>query len=687
MGKRTATNENRTISTKKTVDCAQALVHTWHWVEPKKSFGGFDNSITTDKLENGTSRTTIAGGSIWVLPAQVGGESGPKHPGIRGKISGKAPFGEAKAIVGSITLKAEGKPVVRMREFTFQDRANTVGQVMPAPKPLKEIPAVGAGAAATDDKGTGRDTGGGPPKRQPRQRDPDFPPTGTDDVPECWVTAMNAGCGHYRKPRPGQDGTPYIEVAAPAGSTDTIKMRVGVNGLCPNRDQHPVFSADGAALPRGTNGLELIWTCPAPTANPPYELTVEKLIKDKDLRQYPGEMHALEAKGCIASPTGPTKLSVKVFKGVELPEKRYTLSDIPELVYFTTLVEKLNEGFKFFTDAGAIQVNLATGAVVLDAAVKEDRTSNLVFLWFKGSLSFEPLITGKHKFPIGARAMAAVARKFERGLGRFGEWIRNRRAQQLRDQRRKEQEENAIIRWGKRVGKAASQAWNNTFDAMKAWGQSILERGGASSFMSGLATFAIYAGELGRAFNPIELASKLIDDFTKLGPYVELSGTVSAKGSCERKLPTQVAPIPTNTVGLTGTLTIKVGLEAQVLGGAALSFDFNGTTSVKATGAFYADDLGFGLTDGGFEVTKGFEVYSRVTMLNGFIDTARADILDINPDDPSAGIVDRNTMNMSVGGPQDIVTEPSIDLFEELGGSKEALAWKQQGKKVLFGWR
>ena len=110
MGIRTTTNENRTISTEGTVDCAQAIVHTWHWVEPKKAFEGFDNSVTSDLLQNGTQITRIAGARIWVLPGQLGPPSQPKHPGIRGLSSGKPPFGEARAILGSGTCFAEGKP-------------------------------------------------------------------------------------------------------------------------------------------------------------------------------------------------------------------------------------------------------------------------------------------------------------------------------------------------------------------------------------------------------------------------------------------------------------------------------------------------------------------------------------------------------------------------------------------------
>jgi len=130
MAKRTVSNGQRTICTKKTDDRAVAMVPDVCQA-PKPPPMPFANVGHTSSLTGGSSRsTTIDGGPIWIRPGTLHESTGGAPPYV-GVKSGRR-NAEVEPTDWSGDVYVEGEPVVRVLDTTFHNHRNTTGIVLPA---------------------------------------------------------------------------------------------------------------------------------------------------------------------------------------------------------------------------------------------------------------------------------------------------------------------------------------------------------------------------------------------------------------------------------------------------------------------------------------------------------------------------------------------------------------------------
>jgi hypothetical protein len=127
---RTVSNAKRNIVTKGSAHVAVAIAADLLYT-PDRKVVGLPNHVKSDKLRNGTTKTFIAGHSIWTKAGQLGPPSLPAHPSMSGTRSGTNEQ-EAEAVTYSRNVFMEGNAAVRAYDFTKQNHKNTDGIVLPA---------------------------------------------------------------------------------------------------------------------------------------------------------------------------------------------------------------------------------------------------------------------------------------------------------------------------------------------------------------------------------------------------------------------------------------------------------------------------------------------------------------------------------------------------------------------------
>lgn len=562
MGKRTATNEGRSISTQGTEDWACAIVPDVCFSATAKVFKPYNNKVCSKLLQNGTAITTIAGKPIWTRKGQLGPPSDPQADQVKGQLSGKPAKGEARVIIGSATVFAEGSPVVRLDDLTFQNSKNTLGIVKAQPFDL----ALDGGPAQDDAAGKGGAKAKGkatkPPKRaRSKFKDPGFPPSGTDPVAECWVTGMFAFCSHGRAPLARSAADFYLEVCGREGSPDEkVTLRAGRNGICGK--EHPVWTGG----PRQATGLEYVFEVPSAGNGP---------IAMSDLMNLAGLVPRDFDLACNGCKPGPHKLRVRAYPA-RWHKEDYKLDEIPAL-------KRVKQGVDYLLGqldaAAAVGVKFLEGSIQVDARLKE-HTDHRVFTYYKLTFDIDPLISIEGEYIYGPKsaAIAKLANKLLDKLGKVGSFMRG-------------------------VGDKVNQGVKD----IGAW---LLEQGKNAKSKT-LQNVLGKAGGWAESFDLGELMGKLLD----AGPYLKVEGGVSIKGEIERTNPDDFGAV-TKPVGLKGTEKYKVGLRCNVLNGKLFSFDFNGSGSRVSTGSLFIDQQGVGLQDGKIQIDS-IAVQSRIKLMNG----------------------------------------------------------------------
>jgi hypothetical protein len=132
MGKRTTSNQNRTVVTKGTNDIAKETAPDVCKV-PGKGPKSFENWVRSSMLKAGATQTTrIDGHPVVTKKGELGPLSNPAHEGLGGGVrTGKYRW-EAQATSWSKDVYVEGEPVVRTYDTTHQNHRNTEGQILPA---------------------------------------------------------------------------------------------------------------------------------------------------------------------------------------------------------------------------------------------------------------------------------------------------------------------------------------------------------------------------------------------------------------------------------------------------------------------------------------------------------------------------------------------------------------------------
>lgn len=188
----TASNQGKAIATKGTAHIPRTAGPTDVCINPAVPVTApFPNFVPTTRLGAGqTIRTKIDNKPIWTMKGVVGPPSNAPHPPfVIGAVSGKPYQMEAKPIMGSTNVFAEGGALIRTNDPTFQNAMNTVGFVD------------GSRVAgnATNEQGFLQKI--------------------------CTLVVFEGACEHGRKlgfPAPGGKGEPsYLEVL----SGDTIKFK------------------------------------------------------------------------------------------------------------------------------------------------------------------------------------------------------------------------------------------------------------------------------------------------------------------------------------------------------------------------------------------------------------------------------------------------------------------------------
>lgn len=131
MGKRTTSNQSRTVVTKGTNDIAKETAPDVCKV-PGAGPKPFPNWVRSSMLRAGATQTTwIDGEKIVTKKGELGPLSNPAHDGVGGGTrTGKYRW-EAQATSWSPDVFIEGEPVVRTYDTTHQNHKNTEGQILP----------------------------------------------------------------------------------------------------------------------------------------------------------------------------------------------------------------------------------------------------------------------------------------------------------------------------------------------------------------------------------------------------------------------------------------------------------------------------------------------------------------------------------------------------------------------------
>jgi hypothetical protein len=296
--KRTVTNGgDRTVATKGTGDWAVATEPDVVFIAKEKKPDDFNNWVSTALLEGGTSAaTTIGGEPIWTEPARLGPPSDPWYPGddpanYSVKNGRKPPRGEAEAATVSTNLKAEGHPVVRVKDKTYQNARNTKGEVM------TEVRLMDLSGDGGDEGGAGGRTRGNrgttkKPTRAPGQAGKStLPPSGTEPVDQCAVLNAQAGCRHGRRSNFEGPGSGVLQVVSEAGG-DPIRLWAQVNGPCRTAGGgHPVWRAENASPAPGVESSFI--------AKPPPEKEFSSRFEKIDQRPY--TRYVVLCSGCTGS--------------------------------------------------------------------------------------------------------------------------------------------------------------------------------------------------------------------------------------------------------------------------------------------------------------------------------------------------------------------------------------------------
>jgi len=126
-----ASNQGKTIATKGTAHVARTFGPTDACIAPDMTVVPFENYVPTTRLAEGrTLFTKIDNHAIWTMKGEVGPLSDPVHPPHnKGAVSQEFYMQEANAAQGSPDVFAEGSPVVRTDDFTYQNAKNTSGYV------------------------------------------------------------------------------------------------------------------------------------------------------------------------------------------------------------------------------------------------------------------------------------------------------------------------------------------------------------------------------------------------------------------------------------------------------------------------------------------------------------------------------------------------------------------------------
>lgn len=125
------TNEGRLVATADGEHVAVAMLPDVCRVPGTAAPVPAENSVSTERLQNGTSLTRLAGQPIWTRKGQLGPPSDPAHAGTLGGVVSGTYRAEAVASSWSADLVVEGAPVVRSQDTTFQNHHNTTGLVLP----------------------------------------------------------------------------------------------------------------------------------------------------------------------------------------------------------------------------------------------------------------------------------------------------------------------------------------------------------------------------------------------------------------------------------------------------------------------------------------------------------------------------------------------------------------------------
>ncbi len=127
-----ASNQGKTIATKGTAHISRTQGPTDVCINPAVPVTApFPNFVPTTRLGAGqTVITKIDNKPIWTTKGVVGPPSlAPHPPFVIGAVSGKPYQMEAKPIMGSTNVFAEGGALIRTNDPTFQNAKNTVGFV------------------------------------------------------------------------------------------------------------------------------------------------------------------------------------------------------------------------------------------------------------------------------------------------------------------------------------------------------------------------------------------------------------------------------------------------------------------------------------------------------------------------------------------------------------------------------
>ncbi len=129
---RTTTNSTRTVVTEGTGDRAVSLPPDVCNV-PGAGPAPFQNFALSADLQGGTSTVLVAQKPVFTTAGRLE-PSLPAHAGVKKGVGSGAYQGAVTPASYSRDLHAEGHPVVRTRDDTKHNRANTTGKILPAAK-------------------------------------------------------------------------------------------------------------------------------------------------------------------------------------------------------------------------------------------------------------------------------------------------------------------------------------------------------------------------------------------------------------------------------------------------------------------------------------------------------------------------------------------------------------------------
>ena len=399
--------------------------------------------------------------------------------------------------------------------------------------------------------GGGQATGpGGTATAQPaRSGVPDFPPTSTERVERCEVTAMVARCRHGRSPEPTRS---YIEVCHMPPTArqprEVITLRAGVNGICGN--PHPVWTVQGQAQPAGPEPLELAFEVPAVFSGP--------LKKNDTLATRPSTDIAIRCDGCTSR---GHVLNVKVYESLsdKWVVKVEECSEAQRLRY--VMVDVVNGLLNVLVDdvGGKLpRITPPHGDIEIAKAVQEDPSNHHVFMYWKVRADIDPLLAVLGRITVGAGTVGKLLGRATRlaKLLKFMDLIE-------RSPQYKLAELEVKLAGGTVEGLGEIIGW----DGMK---------------------------NVGTKLKAMKLAD-IIADPLALGVFAEIDGKASRKGEVTRASWSSKGAL-TDPIGLTASYNLTMGLEAGLLNGYLYSLELSGTGKIVGGAAIEVDDVGVCVT-------------------------------------------------------------------------------------------